>query len=79
MRVAQDAAQIALLKRVQLFSSLSGAEFAFLTSHLVQQNYSAGEIVFSKDTPAWGCMSCNRGIYAFSRVRRADANWYRET
>jgi CRP/FNR family transcriptional regulator, cyclic AMP receptor protein len=44
----------ALLRRVALFSGLSEAEFAFLTSHLVQRKCAAGELVFSEGDPCAG-------------------------
>jgi len=47
-------AQIALLKRVQLFSGLSETEFAFLTSHVVPRRYAAGEMVFTEGDPCAG-------------------------
>ncbi len=50
----QEAALLAVLKRVPIFSSLSEAEFAFLTSHLVQRKYSPGEIVFGEGDPCAG-------------------------
>jgi len=43
-----------ILKQVAIFSSLTEAEFAFLTSHVVQRNFSAGEFLFSEDEPCAG-------------------------
>src|SRR5215470_611554 len=37
-----------ILKRVPIFSSLSEPEFAFLSTHLVQRRFQAGEIIFSE-------------------------------
>ena len=54
MPTRQEAASLALLKRVPIFSSLEEQEFAFLTSHLVQRNYSAGELIFSEGEPCAG-------------------------
>jgi CRP-like cAMP-binding protein len=54
MPTRQEAASLAVLKRVPIFSSLEGQEFAFLTSHLVQRNYSAGELIFSEGEPCAG-------------------------
>jgi CRP-like cAMP-binding protein len=54
MPTHQEAASLALLKRVPIFSSLEEQEFAFLTSHLVQRNYSAGELIFSEGEPCAG-------------------------
>lgn len=54
-------AQLALLKRVQLFSSLSDAEFAFLTSHVVPRRYASGEMVFSEGDPCAGLYVVHSG------------------
>lgn len=54
-------AQLALLKRVQLFSSLSDAEFAFLTSHVVPRTYASGEMVFSEGDPCAGLYVVHSG------------------
>jgi CRP-like cAMP-binding protein len=48
MPTEQEAASLAVLKRVPIFSSLSEQEFAFLTSHLLQRKFGAGELVFSE-------------------------------
>ncbi len=61
MPTLTDAGQQALLKRVQLFSSLSEPEFAFLVSHLVQRKYSAGETVFSEGDPCAGLFVVQSG------------------
>lgn len=37
-----------ILKRVPIFSSLSEPEFVFLSTHLVQRRFQAGEIIFSE-------------------------------
>ena len=50
----QEAVALALLKRVPIFSSLSEQEFAFLTSHLVQRKYGAGELIFGEGDPCAG-------------------------
>ena len=54
-------AQLALLKRVQLFSSLSDAEFAFLTSHVVARRYASGAMVFSEGDPCAGLYVVHSG------------------
>ena len=54
MAAEQEATSDALLKRVPLFSSLSEQEFAFLTSHLVQRKYAAGELIFGEGDPCAG-------------------------
>ena len=54
MPTEQEAASLAVLKRVPIFSSLSEHEFAFLTSHLLQRKYGAGELVFSEGDPCAG-------------------------
>jgi len=54
MAVTESTVQLALLKRVQLFSSLTDTEFGFLTSHVVPRKYAAGEMVFSEGDPCAG-------------------------
>ena len=44
----QESAALAVLKSVSIFSSLSEQEFAFLTSHRLQRQYSSGELIFSE-------------------------------
>ena len=48
MPTEQEAATLAILKSVSIFSSLSEQEFAFLTSHLGQRKYASGELIFSE-------------------------------
>ena len=50
----QEAALLAVLNRVPIFSSLSDKEFAFLMSRIVQRTYGAGEIIFSEGDPCAG-------------------------
>ena len=52
--VNETTAQLTLLRRVPLFSSLSDTEFAFLTSHVVPRKYASGEVVFSEGDPCAG-------------------------
>src|SRR5215472_13942169 len=54
MFAEQETSSEALLKGVPLFSNLSEQEFAFLSSHLVQRKYSAGELIFSEGDPCAG-------------------------
>ncbi len=54
MRTEQEAASLAVLKRVPIFSSLSEQEFAFLTSHVLQRKVSSGEIIFGEGDPCSG-------------------------
>ncbi len=44
----QEAALLAVLKRVPIFSGLSETEFAFLISRLLLRNYGPGEIIFGE-------------------------------
>jgi CRP-like cAMP-binding protein len=44
----QETALVAVLKHVQIFSSLSESEFAFLTSHVVKRTYGPGELIFAE-------------------------------
>ena len=48
MPTEQEAASLAVLKRVPIFSSLTEQEFAFLISHLLQRIYAAGELIFGE-------------------------------
>lgn len=54
MLTEQEGDAHAVLKRVPLFSDLSPHEFSFLTSHLVQRKYGAGELIFSEADPCAG-------------------------
>ena len=54
MSTVQEAASLAVLKRVPIFSSLSEQEFAFLTSHLLQRKYGTGELIFGEGDPCAG-------------------------
>lgn len=54
MPSGQEAASLAVLKRVAIFSSLSEQEIAFLTSRLVQRKYGAGELIFGEGDPCAG-------------------------
>jgi len=54
MPTEQEAASLAVLKRVPIFSSLSEPEFAFLTSRLLQRKYRAGELIFGEGDPCAG-------------------------
>lgn len=64
-------AQLAVLKGVQLFSSLSDTEFSFLTSHLVPRKYAAGEMVFSEGDPCAGLYVVQSGNV---RIFKSSAN-----
>lgn len=48
MPLEQNAAALAVLRGVSIFSSLSEQEFAFLTSHLLPRKYTSGELIFSE-------------------------------
>ena len=48
MPTEQEAASLAVLKRVPIFSGLSEQEFAFLTSRLISRKYGSGELIFSE-------------------------------
>jgi len=45
---ATNAAAISILKKVAIFSGLTDTEFAFLTTHVVQRKFSAGELIFGE-------------------------------
>ena len=48
MPTQQDAAALAVLKKVSIFSSLTEPEFWFLASHVLQRKYSSGELIFNE-------------------------------
>src|SRR5208282_6842983 len=54
MLTEQESASLAVLKGVSIFSGLSEQEFAFLTSHLRQRKYAAGELIFGEGDPCAG-------------------------
>ncbi len=54
MATQQDAAALAVLKKVSIFSSLTGPEFSFLAAHVLQRKYSAGELIFSEGDTCGG-------------------------
>src|SRR5208282_5769605 len=61
------------LKGVSIFSGLSEQEFAFLTSHLRQRKYAAGELIFGEGDPCAGLyvvQSGNVRIYKSSASGR---------
>ena len=45
---------LALLKRVQLFTSLSDEELGFVASHLLQRKHASGEVIFTEGDPCAG-------------------------
>ena len=47
-------ASAALLKKVAIFSGLDEPEFSFLTAHVVQRKFSAGELIFGEAEPCNG-------------------------
>jgi CRP/FNR family transcriptional regulator len=51
--IAQSSAA-AILKTVPIFSGLTEPEFAFLTTHVVQRKFSAGELIFGEAEPCAG-------------------------
>jgi CRP-like cAMP-binding protein len=61
MPTEQEAASLAVLKRVPIFSSLSDQEFAFLTTRLLQRRYSAGELIFGEGDPCVGMFVVQSG------------------
>src|SRR5271157_3778732 len=48
MAADKEVSALALLKRVQVFSSLSDQELGFLAARLVQRRFSAGELIFGE-------------------------------
>ena len=61
MPTEQEAASLAVLKRVPIFSSLSDQEFAFLTTRLLQRRYAAGELIFGEGDPCVGMFVVQSG------------------
>lgn len=51
--IAQSSAA-AILKTVPIFSDLTEPEFTFLTTHVVQRKFSAGELIFGEGEPCAG-------------------------
>jgi CRP-like cAMP-binding protein len=49
-----NSSSAAILQKVAIFSGLSEPEFAFLTSHVVQRKFSAGEMIFGEAEPCSG-------------------------
>ncbi len=47
-------ASAVLLKKVAIFSSLDEPEFAFLTAHVVQRKFGAGDLIFGEAEPCNG-------------------------
>jgi CRP-like cAMP-binding protein len=54
MAAVNEDPTIELLKRVPIFSSLSDAEFTFLTARLMQRKFGAGGMIFSEGDPCAG-------------------------
>jgi CRP/FNR family transcriptional regulator len=48
MPTPPDAAALAVLKKVSIFSGLSEQEFSFLASHVLPRKYSSGELIFNE-------------------------------
>ncbi len=48
MPTEQDAAALAVLRKIPIFSSLSEREFAFLTAHVLPRKFTSGELIFSE-------------------------------
>lgn len=69
--MAVNETTVQLLKRVQLFSSLSETEFAFLTAHVVPRKYASGETVFTEDDPCAGLYVVQSGNV---RIFKTSAN-----
>ncbi len=57
----KDNSVVSLLKRVPVFSSLSDPEFAFLSAHLVQRKFDAGELIFGEGEPCAGLYVVKKG------------------
>ncbi len=56
-----DNSVVSLLKRVPVFSSLSDTELAFLSAHLVQRKFDAGELIFGEGESCAGLYVVKKG------------------
>ena len=54
MAISPSASAAAILKKVSVFSGLTEPEFAFLTTHVVQRRFGAGELIFGEAEPCAG-------------------------
>ena len=54
MAQASTSSPAAILKKVAIFTGLTEQEFAFLTSHVVQRRFGAGELIFGEAEPCAG-------------------------
>ncbi len=54
MLSAVNSSALAILEKVAIFSGLTEPEFAFISTHLVQRKFSAGELVFAEGDPCNG-------------------------
>jgi CRP/FNR family transcriptional regulator len=54
MALTPSAPAVAILKKVAIFSGLTEQEFSFLTTHVVQRKFSAGELIFGEAEPCTG-------------------------
>jgi CRP/FNR family transcriptional regulator len=57
----ENEASLSVLKQVQIFSSLSEPEFAFLVSHLVPRRFKTGELIFSEGDACVGLYMVQSG------------------
>jgi CRP/FNR family transcriptional regulator, cyclic AMP receptor protein len=51
---ASNSSALSILKKVAIFSGLTDTEFDFITTHVVQRKFSAGEMIFGEDDPCNG-------------------------
>ncbi|HUH63677.1 MAG TPA: Crp/Fnr family transcriptional regulator [Terracidiphilus sp.] len=49
-----NSSALSILKKVPIFSGLTEPEFAFLSNHVVQRKFSAGELIFGEAEPCAG-------------------------
>jgi CRP-like cAMP-binding protein len=54
MAQTPNASAAAILKKVAIFSGMDEPEFAFLTAHVLQRKFSAGEMIFGEAEPCNG-------------------------
>ncbi len=54
MLFATNSSVLAILQKVAIFSGLTEPEFAFITTHVMQRKFSAGELIFSEGDPCSG-------------------------
>jgi len=66
-----NASAATILRKVPIFSGLTEPEYAFLTTHVVQRKFSAGELIFGEAEPCTGLYVIESGNV---RIFKTSAN-----